>query len=211
MLLGLASGCYEGFDPLDPAVLTEVMRTRGNAVGDGHTGIYLGTVETLECGCPPVDPRAGLEYDATLCGVIEYAEDFGLEDAIAIELVQGDGSVRIRAVGAESPDDVTVLLPTLYGPLYTDGRVFAGGILEVDALLVQGAARARVDGTLVGDPEAGRLELEYRQINQVELLGNALDGAVDGFGVEDEVLQTLDCRERIRLSMAWVDAGDPTR
>lgn len=197
-------GCYDGFDPLDPEVLEEVVRTRGDALGVGHSGIYTGTFETLECGCPPIDPQLDVPYGATLCGLIEWTNTAGVDDLLRVEIVQADGSVRVRAQDlTASPEDQPLLLPVLYGPLGSDGQISAGGMLQANALIVQGEARARIDGTLDGEPGAGTLEVEYQQHNSVELIGSDFGVVLDGFDRNDEVLQTLDCRERVALSLQW--------
>ena len=201
--LGLGGGgCYEGFDPLDPEVLAEVMRSRGDAKGGDHSGIYLGRFEALECGCSEVDA----EYDLTMCTLIEQAEAIGLSALLDVQLVQADGTVRIQALSLGSQlESSALLLPVLYGPIHADGRLSAGGVLQADTVFIQGQVLGRFDGTLDGPPGAATLELEYQQRYVLDLFGS---DDVIGFYGEDVLLQSFDCRERIGLTLGWFASPD---
>ena len=192
------TGCYEGFDPLDPEVLAEVARSRGDARGYDRSGVYAGTFEVHECGCGEVDSR----FDVSLCTTIERLEALGLPPVLELELVQADGTVRIEALGlGDFFEEQALLLPVFYGPLHADGRIAAAGVLQADAIAVQGQVLGRIDGTLGHDDEtdAWALVAEYQQRYAVDFI-TAPD--VLDIGIEGDSL-SIDCRERIGLDLRW--------
>jgi hypothetical protein len=199
-VLAGAPGCYQGFDPLDPEVLAEVARSRGDAQGFEHSGVYVGTFEALECGCGDIDER----FDVSLCNLIDSATAFGFEDGLDMELIQADGSVRIEALALSGFfEQQAALLPLLYGSLQADGRISSAGVLQADAIAVQGQVLARIDGTLDGQAGAWALTVEYQQRYLLDLLGG---GGGEEFVNDEEasVLASTDCRERVGLDLRWV-------
>jgi len=195
----ITPGCHEELDPLDPEVLAEVARTRGDAQGIERSGIYVGMFETLECGCSGVDAA----YDLSLCTAVERLEDLGLPPWLQLELVQADGSVRIQALGlADFFEAEASLLPSFYGPLHSDGRLSVAGVLQIDALVASGSVLGRIDGTSELEPEGWALVAEYQQRYALDLV---IQPDVLDFGGEDEVeVQPVDCRERVSLDLRWV-------
>ncbi len=197
-----APGCYEGFDPLDPEVIAEVARGRGDAQGFEHSGIYGGTFEALECGCDSLDDR----FNVSLCPLIDMLTDLGFEDALALELIQADGSVRAQALpGSDFLElgDNSLSLPLLYGSLQAEGRISAAGVIAVDVLVAEGQVLARIDGTLEGETQAWRLQVEYQQRYVLDVI------ASDELGAEftkesDPTVVSADCRERIALDLIWL-------
>jgi hypothetical protein len=193
----VAPGCRDEVDPLDPEVLAELARSRGDAQGIDRSGIYVGTFEVLHCGCGEIDTP----YDVSLCTAAENLP-FGAPPLLQLELVQADGSVRIQALAlGDFFESEAVLLPVFYGPLQADGRLSAGGVLQADALLVQGQVLGRIDGISEFDDELGwGLVVEYQQRYAIELLADP--GVLDiGLDVES---QSVDCRERVGLDLRWV-------
>jgi len=192
-----APGCYDGYDPLAPEVLAEVMRSRGDAQGFERSGVYEGSVEPLDCGCTDLD--GGLTV--SLCTALDDAAAFGLAN-LQLELVQAEGSVRLRALGlggffeAQAP-----LLPVFYGPLHADGSMSAAGVIEADVLAVQGQVLARIDGTIERDGDEWHLVADYQQRYVVELVvpPDALDVGI----AEGEEGRAIDCREHIGLDVRW--------
>jgi hypothetical protein len=197
-VLAVAPGCYQGSDPLDPEVLAEVARSRGDAQGFEHSGVYVGTFEALECGCGGIDAR----FDVSLCALIDDAAALGFDDGLDMELIQADGSVRIEALAlAGFFEQQAALLPLLYGPLQADGRISSAGVLQADAIAVQGQVLARLDGTLDGQAGAWALTVEYQQRYVLDLLGGGDEFIDDDV---ETVLATTDCRERVGLDLRWV-------
>lgn len=189
-------GCYEGFDPLDPEVLAEVARSRGDAQGFERSGVYVGTFEVHECGCGEVDSR----FDVSLCTTIERIEELGLPPVLELELVQADGTVRIEALGlGDFFEEQALLLPVFYGPLHADGRLAAAGVLQADAIAVQGQVLGRIDGTSEQVAGEWALVAEYQQRYAVDFI-TAPD--VLDIGIEGDSL-SVDCRERIGLDLRW--------
>lgn len=189
-------GCYEGFDPLDPEVLAEVARSRGDAQGFERSGVYVGTFEVHECGCGEVDSR----FDVSLCTTIERIEELGLPPVLELELVQADGTVRIEALGlGDFFEQQALLLPVFYGPLHADGRLSAAGVLQADAIAVQGQVLGRIDGTSEQVAGEWALVAEYQQRYAVDFI-TAPD--VLDIGIEGDSL-SVDCRERIGLDLRW--------
>lgn len=189
-------GCYEGFDPLDPEVLAEVARSRGDAVGFERSGVYVGTFEVHECGCGEVDSR----FDVSLCTTFERIEELGLPPVLELELVQADGTVRIEALGlGDFFEEQALLLPVFYGPVHADGRLAAAGVLQADAIAVQGQVLGRIDGTSEQVAGEWALVAEYQQRYAVDFI-TAPD--VLDIGIEGESL-SVDCRERIGLDLRW--------
>ena len=192
-------GCHEDLDPLDPEVLAEVARSRGDAQGFARSGVYVGTFELHECGCGNVDSR----FDVSLCTTIERIEELGLPPVLELELVQADGTVRIEALGLGNFfEEQTPLLPAFYGPLHADGRLAAAGVLQADALAVEGQVLGRIDGTSELVAGEWALVAEYQQRYAVDFI-TAPD--VLDIGVEGDSL-SVDCRERIGLDLRWVSA-----
>jgi hypothetical protein len=199
-LAGAATGCYQGFDPLDPEVLAEVARARGDAQGFEHSGIYVGNFEALECGCAELEARVNV----SLCTLIESANMIGLGMGLDVELVQADGSVRIEALSlAGFFEEQAPLLPLLYGPLHADGRIAVAGVLQADALVVKGQVLARIDGTLDGPPGAWVLDVEYQQRYVLDLLAGGAELGAEFGGDAEEVIGTTDCRERVGMHLQW--------
>jgi hypothetical protein len=193
----LVTGCYDGFDPLDPEVLAEVARTRGDAVGFERSGIYVGTFDVLECGCSGLDAQ----INVTLCTLIELQEQVGGTALADIEIVQADGTVRITALQFDGGFDASgPLLPVFYGPLQADGRVSAAGVLQADAIAVQGQVLGRVDGVVEREDDTWVFVAELQQRYAVDLLSGQdfLD-----IGLEGGEIQSVDCRERIALDVRW--------
>jgi hypothetical protein len=194
-----ATGCPEDPDPLDPEVLTELARSRGDAQGIEHTGVYQGTFEVLECGCSELD----VPFNPSLCASIEAAEAIGLPRVAELELVQADGTVRLRALGlGDFFEEQASLLPVFYGPLQADGRFSAAGVLEADALAVQGRVLGRIDGVIEPSDEVWSLVGEYQQRYAVDLFASpdVLDVGID----DSTSVQSVDCRERIAVDLRWV-------
>jgi hypothetical protein len=192
-------GCYEGFDPLDPEVLAEVARTRGDAQGFDRSGVYMGPVEVLECGCTEDVMATG--YELSLCGAFETLEMLGVEPELQLELVQADGTVRVRAV-AFAIVSGGGLLPVFYGPLDADGRISAAGVLQADAVAARGQVLGRIDGTLDGPDGQWMLVGEYQQRYAVDLLSSRPD--VLDVGLDEQGTTTsVDCRERLALELRW--------
>jgi hypothetical protein len=122
-----------------------------------------------------------------------------------MEVVQADGSARVRPLALDAFFEAEAnLLPPLYGSVHADGRLSVAGLLQVDAIAVQGQVLGRIDGTVALDDESGAsvLVADYQQRYQVELFGS-MDATLD-FLEEDMLIQTVDCRERIGLDLEWV-------
>lgn len=200
MLALAAGGCYQGYDPFDREVLEAIMRDRGDAEGVDRSGVYGGEFEVLECGCSEVDEG----FNVSLCSSIDRAETFGLPLVIELELVQAEGSVRMRALGLEGGffGDQAPLLPTYYGSLWADGRLTAASMLVADALLVQGEVLGRLDGTLVAEDDGWRLEAGFEQRYAVDLYTDS--SALDVVGLEPGEPLAVDCRERLALDLRWL-------
>ncbi|MCA9711017.1 MAG: hypothetical protein KDK70_34565 [Myxococcales bacterium] len=93
VLLGLLlSGCYEGADPLDPAVLAEIARSRGDAQGLARSGLYVGDLEPMECGCDEYEAAQEL----SLCYLADLVGMFGQSNYFPLMLNQADGTVQIQ-------------------------------------------------------------------------------------------------------------------
>lgn len=196
-------GCYEGFDPMDPQVLAEVARSRGDAEGIALSGVYAGNAETLECGCEQLESTGVL----SLCMLVAQLPG---ETAPPLTVVQADGTVQIllRPAVLDDDDDDDVFIPTLYGPLDTDGRLSAAGTIQADGLVAQGQVLARLDGTLAPDDTVTALEVEYQQRTLVQVFETA-DG-LKVIGTGDLEVQDIDCRERIGLDLVWIgDLPEP--
>ena len=196
LVLAALPGCYDGADPLDPQLLAEIARSRGDAEGISLSGFYRGEFEKIDCGCEDI-PRA---QQASLCTLIDNAGLFGMGGLFAVEVVQADGTLRIRP---EVQDLLSgeFLAPTLYGPVSAEGDVVVAGVLRADALLVQGQVLGRADGTLTGPPGASVLEVDYQQRSTLDVITS--DGGPDreiSNGVE-----TIDCRERIAMDLTWFE------
>lgn len=195
MMLG-ASGCYDGFDPLDPEVLVEIARSHGDAEGTDRSGIYFGTVEVIECGCLDV----GAAADVSLCVRLEQVQALGVVTSTEIELVQADGTARLRAEGlGQAVEGADALVPVFYGPLDADGRISVAGIVQADALAVRGQVLGRIDGTLEPEGTSWRLDADYQLRYLVDLVAqpDVLDLDVEGQAL------SVDCRERLHLDLAW--------
>ncbi len=198
IILGLicmaTPGCYDGFDPLDPEVLAEIARERGDADGIGKTGVYRGTFDPIDCGCT----QLVIGFDVSLCALISTAT--GFTDNLDVEVIQADGTVRITTLPLSFNGNTAepLLLPTLYGPLDSDGTIAAGGVVQADSIVVGGQVYGRMDGTLVGET----LEVDYRQRVVVDVLGGADERAP---------IDSIDCRERIGMSLTWAGTAiDPS-
>lgn len=197
-------GCYDGFDPLDPAVLAAVARGRGDAEGFERSGVYAGAFEVLDCGCSDIDSV----LDVSLCSSLELAESVGVTPDLELELLQAGGTVRARALGLGGFfEEELSLLPAQYGSLQADGRLATAGVLQADALAVTGQVLGRIDGTVERDGDGWRLVGDYRQRYVVDLV--ATPETLDfGFDAEGEVL-AVDCREHIALDLRWVGPPAP--
>lgn len=194
-------GCYDGVDPLDPEVLAEVARSRGDAQGFERSGIYAGTVEVLECSCDSTLMDAGL--DVSLCLSFDQLEMAGLPPTLDLEIVQADGTVRVRPLAFATVITAdSQLLPVFYGPLHADGRLSAAGVLQSDVVAAQGQVLGRVDGTLERVDGQWGLVAEYRQRYAVDFITqpDVLDVAIDDEGTRTSV----DCRERLALDLVWI-------
>jgi hypothetical protein len=194
-----AGGCYDGFDPLDPEVLAEVARTRGDALGFERSGIYGGEIEVLDCGCYGALDASG--FDVSLCIALENLEMLGVPPMLDLEIVQADGTLRVRALRFGGFFDSQVqLVPVFYGPLHADGRMSAAGVLQADAITAQGQVLGRLDGTVELVDGEWAFVGEYRQRYALDLIGMS---AVLDFGVDDPEVTSIDCRERIALDLRW--------
>jgi hypothetical protein len=197
-------GCYDGFDPLDPAVLAAVARGRGDAQGFEHSGVYTGAYEVLDCGCSNIESV----LDVSLCTSLELAASVGVTPDLALELVQADGTARMRALGLGGFFTAELaLLPALYGSLQADGRLATAGVLEADAVVVSGQVLGRIDGTIEREDDGWRLVGDYRQRYVVDLIASpdALDIGLDAEGAP----QAVDCREHIALDLRWIGPPAP--
>lgn len=193
-------GCYEGFDPLDPEVLAEVARTRGDAQGFDRSGIYVGRADVLECGCDGA--LTSLGGGGSLCQSLESLEMAGIDPVLDMELVQADGTVRVRALAFGGLfESETTLLPSFYGPLHADGRLSAAGVLQADLVAAQGQVLGRVDGTLELVNGQWTLVGEYQQRYELDFIAqpDVLDAAFD----EQGTVTSVDCRERMALDLRW--------
>lgn len=204
LLAAALPGCGEDYDPLDPAVLAAVARSRGDARGQALGGFYVGRFEALECGCADVFTDIDVEAArlASLCTLIEEAEGLGLDDRLDVELVQADGTARAHGLrlGGLFQEDAT-LLPVLYGALEADGTISVAGVLTLDVVFAQGQVLGRFDGTL-HQPDGAplpTLEVEYQQRYVADLAVEAEDLPEGSEGI----LEAVDCRERIGLSLTW--------
>lgn len=192
-------GCYDGFDPLDPAVLAGVARGRGDAQGFERSGIYTGAYEVLDCGCSDI----GSELDVSLCTSLELAERVGVTPDLALEVIQADGTARMQALGLGGFfESELALLPAQYGSLQADGRLATAGVLQADAIVAAGQVLGRIDATIEREDDGWRLVGDYRQRYVVELVASpdALDIGLDAGGDA----QAVDCREHIGLDLRWV-------
>lgn len=172
------------------STLERLARAQGDAVGFDRSGGYQGTIETTKCSCD-----TGLDNPAiTLCTLIGDLEGTGIQPAV--EVLAADGSVRLFAATSSFVDtEDVVVIPTFYGANMEDGALTLAGILRTDALVVQGEARGRIDGTLWGNELTGELRLRYSVRSQIDL---NFDG--------DTELQSLDCEERATLDLQrWSD------
>lgn len=183
----MVGGCYQGYDPLDPEVLAEIIRSRGDAAGIELSGLYRGTFEVLTCGCAEEDTT----YDVTLCTGLTELEDAGLGATFDVVVIQADGSVRLSEQNVQLLDGLgQPLLPTFYGSIDADGALSAAGVLQTDALLVEGQVLGRVDGTL--DEDGLRVELQQRYRLQTDVT-SLIDGEIE--------LADVDCREWLELDL----------
>ncbi len=178
-----APACYDGFDPLDPDVLAEIARQRGDAQGLAGTGLYVGPFEPLECGCGNL--IAGVQV--SLCDAIDLLS--GFTNRLELELIQADGTVRAQPLPMGLEGGAPMLVPTLYGPLDSEGNISAAGVLQADNIVVRGQVYGRLDGTLVD----GVLEVEYQQRTVADTLG----------GTDQIPIDSVDCRERIGMTVSW--------
>ena len=200
-LLGLAllPACYQGYDPVDPETLAEIMRTRGDAEGIELSGLYRGRFDVLSCGCD----QEMTTFDVTLCAALEEADRLGIETIFDVVVIQADGSMRVSEEGFEIDGNLGApLLPTLYGPLDADGTLSIAGILQTDALLVEGQVLSRIDGTLDEDGLSGELQQRYHLSTDVTD-GAPIEERPGGGSTPAEV----DCREWIGLDL--VRLGPP--
>ncbi len=195
LVLVALPGCYDGTDPLDPDLLAEIARTRGDADGIALSGLYRGEFEKIDCGCEDVPSAQQL----SLCTIIDNAGLFGMGGLFEVEVVQADGTLRIHPETAQGAVTTEILLPTLYGPLNGEGDVVVAGILRADALLLEGRVLGRADGTLTGAPGESVLELDYQQRNTLDVIQSE-DGS--GRDVAPRI-ETVDCRERISMDLTW--------
>ena len=193
LALALASlgGCYQGYDPLDPELLAEIIRSRGDAAGLERSGQYRGTFEVLSCGCEVEDTT----FDVTLCTGLTDLEEAGLSASFDLTVIQADGSVRLSEQNVQLLDGLgEPLLPTFYGSLDADGTVSAAGVLQTDALLVEGQVLGRVDGAFDDD---GGLTLELQQRYRLRTdVTTPIDGEIE--------LRDVDCREWLELDLMWI-------
>jgi len=189
LVLAFFPACAEDLAPLDPEVLAEITRTRGDAEGIELSGLYTGVFEPLECGCEDTE----LPVAFTLCETIDIAP-ISTGSMLNVEVIQADGSVRITTFPGLNNDSLGLpRVPTLYGPLMADGRVSAAGVVQADAVLLTGQFLSRVDGTL--DEEGLELELQQR----LAVSGN-LTPILDG----PRATQSVDCSERISMHLQWM-------
>lgn len=186
--LAAVPGCYEGYDRLDPDRLAEIIRSRGDAEGIARSGLYRGSFSVLSCGCDEL----ATTFDVTLCSVVAELESFGLDDRFEVVVIQADGTVRITAQNVQLVSGLgEPLTPAFYGSLDADGTVEAAGILQSDALLVEGQVLGRVDGTL--DEQGLRAELNQRYSLTTEVTPPNGDASSEAANV--------DCREWIELDL----------
>lgn len=199
LALGTAPiACYDGFDPLDPERLAEIARSRGDALGIEWSGQYFGDAEPLECGCEQVDDADVL----SLCGVVDQFGELGLPAAFPLTVVQADGTLQVFLLPPQQDvDGVSILNPTLYGPVHADGRVSAAGSLLGDGLLIRGQVLARIDGTVTADAEGTRTleaQIQQRYVVQLAQSVDSLD-----IGNDQAQFRDIDCRERVALDLRW--------
>lgn len=187
-------GCYQGYDPLDPEVLAEIIRSRGDAAGIERSGLYRGSFDVVSCGCEDED----IIFDITLCTNLNDLDDAGIDAPMDVTVIQADGSVRISEQNVQLLDALgDPLLPTFYGALDEDGSLSAAGVLQTDALLVEGQVLGRIDGSFDDDGELV-LELQQRYRLSTEITSDA-----EG----DQQWRDIDCREWIELDMQRI--GSP--
>ncbi len=201
-LLVLLTGCYDGYDPLDPDLLAQIARSRGDAEGFERSGYYSGTYETIECGCEEYTSARAL----SLCFQVEQADQFGLQSAFPIQIVQADGTVRLLPAVEGDGFSNGPLLPTFYGPLSADGTLQAAGILEADELVFVGRVLARIDGTFEGSGTEGTLRGEYQQRYILDFIGLDVDLIDVG---QPATPDSVDCREVIEFDLSFAAVLPP--
>lgn len=131
------AGCGEENGPLDPTTIAALSRTRGDALGVTHTGIWAVRFEVVACTCPV---SADLCFDPALLNLISaYAQ-----------VVEGDGFLTMSVDSAETQ---LAFGAELSGPINADGTASVGFVDNGFALNAELLVLGRMDGEFDG-PDA---------------------------------------------------------
>ena len=151
-LLSVAlTGCDDE-DPLDPDLLAALARGRGDAMGNGFTGLYVGEFGFDDCTCSTLE---GPNLDAIVAALPDNPQDQcrvaflqgdaltgGIPGELAASVVQADGFLAVEW----DTDGQTFQLT---GPIQADGTItVASAFLTGAVSLGEVRATARLDGIL---------------------------------------------------------------
>ncbi len=127
VVLGFVPACADAYDPYSAAVVGDLARHPGDAVGDARSGVYEVGIEPGFCDCPVI----GL---IPLCAPVGLVESGALYFA---EVVEGDGVLLIRIANVE-----------LVGSIDAAGTFAIGLVENLDSLASEGELVTRVDGNI---------------------------------------------------------------
>ncbi|MBC8068076.1 MAG: hypothetical protein IAG13_07070, partial [Deltaproteobacteria bacterium] len=123
----------------DAETVLALARSRGDALGVRHTGVWTTTLEQVECDCPVSMVSGVFGQPSDPCQLIGPA--FGITGT---PMIEADGVLHMR-LGLLSP----TLGLELLGTIDDDGEVAVGEVSNLSSLVAELRTIVRLDGTIV--------------------------------------------------------------
>jgi hypothetical protein len=134
LLVLCSSACADEPGRYDAQTVLELVRSRGDALGTAHTGVWATTIEELDCDCPE------LSLGSTIPAVIEPCTAIiaATTDFSSPWFIEADGVLHMRFATLE-----------LLGRIDDDGEIALGEVSSLSNPAVSIRTVLRLDGSIV--------------------------------------------------------------